>query len=64
MSAASCFLHVLCCSKFLYGPFCRGALQLDPIYIVCNIFSLNFSSIHIVFMYISGYNDDVFNQHF
>jgi len=31
-------LHVLCvsyCSKclFLYGPFCHGALKLDPVYI-------------------------------
>jgi len=45
--SSKCILRVLCCSKclFLYTPFCQGALKRDPIYIVCNIFSLNFSSI-------------------
>jgi len=37
---------------FLYGPFCHGALKNDPIYIICNIFSLNLSSMY--FMIISS----------
>ena len=33
---------------FLYGPFCLGAIKHDPIHIVCNTFSLNFSSINLL----------------
>ena len=47
LSVVSVFLAVLSvCFCMGHGSFCHGALiKLDPIYIVCNIFSLNISSI-------------------
>ena len=35
-------------SLFLYGPFCHSVLKRAPFYIVCNKFSLNFSSVYIL----------------
>jgi len=37
---SKCLLHLVdvgVLGLFLYGPFCHGALNVDPIYIVCNI---------------------------